>query len=130
MATQTLLGAVTDALATEMRNDDRVIEHMTEGLRLSPNARSRALIHGLALIQTGREQEGREALAEVIEWRLGQIDAGNERSPPWLDLVFAYGELGETAEALDAFDAALRLRPALVACLSFLALRTTVSTSK
>ena len=83
---------------------ERVIEHMTEGLRLSPNARTGALIRGLALIQTGQGEEGREALAEVIEWRREQIAGGNEESDPWLDLVVAYGALGETAEALDAFD--------------------------
>ena len=85
-------------------NYERVIEHMTEGLRLSPNARTGALIHGLALMQTGRQEEGRTALTEVIEWGRGQIAGGNEQSDPWIDLALAYGALGNTAEALDTFD--------------------------
>ena len=45
----------------------------------------------------------------MIEWRLGQIDAGNEEARPWLDLAVAYDALGETAEALDAFDQAYEI---------------------
>jgi tetratricopeptide (TPR) repeat protein len=93
------------ARAAFMAGDyERVVEHMTEGLRLSPNSRSGAMRHGLALIQTGRQQEGRAALTEVIAWRRGQTAARGEEAAPWLDLVVAYAALGETAEAMDAFD--------------------------
>ena len=106
-------------------NFERAIEHIGEARRLSPDALDAVtgsareprwmLLYGLALMQTGREDEGRGFLAELIQTRRALIIEGNEDASPWLDLTVAHAALGETIEALEAVDRAHQIARALVA---------------
>ena len=103
-----------------------VIGHIEEARRLAPDsilddaaAPPRVprgmLLYGLALLQRGREDEGRDFLMEVVERRRSVIAQGNEDAPPWLDLTVAHGALGEASEALAAFEQAYQIGGAYVA---------------
>ena len=113
------------AAAFMLGNYERVITHVGEAGRLSTaaldanvsNARRPRpmLLNALALIQTGREQEGRDSFRELVESRRAVIAEGNEDAPPWMDLAVALAALGDTVEALEAFEQAHQIGRGFVA---------------
>ena len=95
--------------AFRARDFERVVEHMVEARRLSPDRTFVLLFHGAAMIRTDQESEGRDLIRRLMERYRAEIAEGDDTFIVWQNLTYVHAVLGEIEEALDAFEMAFDL---------------------